>query len=434
MIGLAIRNLLSRPVRSLLALMGLTVAIMGMVGLFSVAAGLNALLLKTFGRIPGIVAMQPGAPIPILSRLPVAWADEIARQPGVRTVCREVWGQAHLVEGQIPFNPPRLILGADPVAFLNLQTAVYRDDMVAGRFLNPDRDRDQLHCLISRQIAADYGKQVGETLRVDGHSLTIIGIYDTGSILLDMTIILDGQAARRMLQFEPTLLSSVYIEPDGTVPLEVLQVQLRALFRGRKPPDKPTVATAGTELLANLALSLMTNQRVASDHADAASPAIEDNPSDPVAEERIEIQSALQWGRRLGEFSSDLDVFLYLMSGIGVVVALLSILNTMLMSVSERMIEFGVLRANGWSSRDVMRLILAESAVLGVCGGVLGCLVGWAATVFMNGLFPDKLALYASPTVLTGSLLFAAVLGTFGGVYPAWLAVRMSPMDAIRRG
>lgn len=44
---------------------------------------------------------------------------------------------------------------------------------------------------------------------------------------------------------------------------------------------------------------------------------------------------------------ADLDIFLWLMNLIGVVIALLSILNTMLMSVSERIIEFGVLRANG---------------------------------------------------------------------------------------
>ena len=69
MFKLAFQNLLSRPVRSFLALMGLTVAIVGMVGLFSVAEGIDDMVHRTFDQIPGLGAMQPGAPIPLFSRL-----------------------------------------------------------------------------------------------------------------------------------------------------------------------------------------------------------------------------------------------------------------------------------------------------------------------------------------------------------------------------
>ena len=122
------------------------------------------------------------------------------------------------------------------------------------------------------------------------------------------------------------------------------------------------------------------------------------------------------------------------MTGIGVVIALLSILNTMLMSVAERLIEFGVLKANGWSAWDVMRLITWESALLGLSGGVLGCGAGWIAVQVVNALFPTKLHLFASPGLLLFSLVFSTSLGILGGIYPAVWALRMSPMDAIRRG
>ena len=132
--------------------------------------------------------------------------------------------------------------------------------------------------------------------------------------------------------------------------------------------------------------------------------------------------------------SSDLDVFLYLMTGIGVVIALLSILNTMLMSVAERLIEFGVLKANGWSAWDVMKLVTWESALLGLGGGILGCMAGWVAVQVMNAIYPTKLHLFASPALLLFSLAFSWVLGMIGGIYPAIWALRMSPMEAIRRG
>src|SRR5947199_9936888 len=98
MLKFALRNVMSRPARAALALVGLTVAIMGMIGLFSVAGGLAEMVADTFGRIRGLVAMQPGAPIPLFSRLPAAWGAEIARVPGVRLVAPEIWTRANVID------------------------------------------------------------------------------------------------------------------------------------------------------------------------------------------------------------------------------------------------------------------------------------------------------------------------------------------------
>ena len=106
----------------------------------------------------------------------------------------------------------------------------------------------------------------------------------------------------------------------------------------------------------------------------------------------------------------------------------------MLMSVSERIIEFGILKANGWSKSDILKLITFESAVLGVGGGTLGCLIGWIGTQIINWKWPDHVHLFASPGLLAFSLGFATVLGVLGGLYPAVWAMRMMPMEAIRRG
>ena len=115
-------------------------------------------------------------------------------------------------------------------------------------------------------------------------------------------------------------------------------------------------------------------------------------------------------------------------------IAVLSIINTMLMSVTERIIEFGILKANGWSKTDVMRLITYESAILGLGGGLLGCLAGWTATHVINAIWPTEAHLYASPQLLVFSVLFSSMMGILGGLYPAVWAMRMMPMDAIRRG
>ena len=437
----AAQNLLSRPVRSLLALLGLTVAITGMVGLFSIASGIDDTVSQTFGRIRGLAVMQPGAPIPLFSRLPASWADEIAQQKGVGVVRPEVWVRAQLVDGKPTFTPPRFLFGTDIERTLALKEAVYRDDIRSGRFLNLE-DRGTFHCVVSQSIADALHKKVGDPLRVDGHDLTIVGIYHCGSLLLDVAIVLDGAAVRTIGNFEENLVTSIYFEPDGTVPNAKLIEQLQTLFRGRKTDAWRTgglaaLAGGGSLDLMSVAAKLMQAAPAYADkqgRAGATDTKTDDQHPQAALEETVEIRSAQDWGEKISELSGDLDIFLGLMTAIGVLIALLSILNTMLMSVAERMIEFGVLRANGWSSWDVLRLITWESALLGLMGGILGCASGCVVVQVVNWTFPTKVHLFASPSLLLFSLVFSTLLGMSGGLYPAFWAVRMSPMEAIRRG
>ena len=432
MFRFAAQNLLSRPVRSLLALLGLTVAIMGMVGLFSIAVGIDDTLNRSFNRIPGLAAMQPGAPIPIFSRIPTTWADEIATVKGVRVVRSEVWARAQLVDGKPTFSPPRLMFGTDIEKTLALKKAVYRDDLVAGRFLEL-RDKGTLNCVISQSIADASHKKVGDGLRVDTYDLTIVGIYKCDSLLLDVAIVMDNAAVRKIAKIDDKYITSVYFEQDGTVPDAELIETIQAKFRGRNlGPSKGLDALSGGDPVNSLVNAAAALLQPGATTTPKTPPSEVSSPAPP--EDALDIRSANDWGKKIQELSSDLDIFLYLMTGIGVVIALLSILNTMLMSVAERMIEFGVLKANGWSAWDILRLITWESALLGMLGGVSGCGLGWIAVQIGNWSLPDKLHLYASPSLLLFSLGFSTVLGMLGGLYPAWWAVRMSPMEAIRRG
>lgn len=440
MLRFAFRNLISRPVRSLLALLGLTVAIAGMVGLFSIATGIDDTVHNTFSRIPGLAAMQPGAPIPLFSRLPAAWADEMAQIPGVRTARREIWARAQLVEGKPTFSPPRFLFGTDIEQTLNLKQAVYRDDIVSGRFLTRE-DIGTLNCVVSRTIAEAFHKKVGDILHVDGFDLPIVGIYHCGSLLLDVAIVMDGPGVRRIGRYDEDLISSVYIELDGTISKEQVTKEVRDHFRGRRAEDWRANALAafpeaGAINLLNAASRLLQGNPGAGTSAttETARPKNEQSPTDAPQEDAVEVRSAQDWGNKIEELSSDLDIFLYLMTGIGVVIALLSILNTMLMSVAERLIEFGVLKANGWSAWDVLRLVTWESALLGFSGGILGCASGWCAVQVVNSIYPTKLHLFASPGLLLFSLIFSTILGIGGGLYPAIWALRMPPMEAIRRG
>jgi putative ABC transport system permease protein len=469
MLKFASRNLLSRPLRTSLSLLGLTVAIAGMVGLFSVARGLDLTISQTLGRIPGLAAVQPGAPMPLFSTLPAAWGEEIAQVPGVSVVLPEIWQRVNVINQKMIFSPPRLLNGTGIPQRLRLQSDLFREGLTAGRFFTLD-DQGTNHCLVSDQIAEEFGVGVGDTLEVNGHRVKIVGTYRTDSLLLDVTILMDIGTVREMTRFAPGTVSSFYIEPEPGTDSDALVERIRDVFRDRKLPTwTPTSLRplTGQENAAQRVLHLLYDAAGlwpqngpddgamdgAGDDAGTDSPNVngsssaKPSPGAPQAAPEaaagefrvrpdmpIEVRTAQDWAKRYDRMADDLDVFLGLLTAIGLIIAVLSIINTMVMSVSERIIEFGILKANGWSKRDVLKLITCESGLIGLVGGVIGSTVGWIGVQFVNWYWPTRVDLYASPGLLLFGVAFATALGVLGGLYPALWAMRMMPMDAIRRG
>jgi putative ABC transport system permease protein len=434
----AFRNLLTRPMRSLLSLLGLTVAIVGMVGLFSVAEGIDEMVHKTFKVIPGLAVLQPGAPIPIFSRLPKAWGAEMAHVDGVHEINPEIWARAHIIEGQPVFNPPRFLFGTDIPSRLRMNYAVYREQMIEGRFLKLE-DIGTYRTVISKPIAEEFEVTIGDMLNVDGQDLEIIGIYSCGSLLLDVAIILDIGVVKKLARMDGEFVSAFYIEPDPGTDRQELGKRLRAQFKGREvPAGSPLEVLQGLSTLSNLSSTILSPPKADATGSEKKPPrpprVRKSKKPKPESESSIEVRSSDDWAVEFKRFSADLDIFLIVLTSIGVTIAVLSIVNTMLMSVTERFIEFGILKANGWTNRNVLLLITFESALLGILGGLFGSGIGWIATLIVNANWHDRIHLYASPQLLIFGVVFSTVLGILGGLYPAIWASRMMPMDAIRRG
>lgn len=454
MFKFALGNLGSRPVRSTLSILGLTVAIAGMVGLFSIAGGIDQLVSSTFDMIPGLLVQQRGAPVPLFSTLPADWQQELEQIEGVSVVNPEILVRANVIDGKTIISPPRFLLGLDIPTRLRLTQGVYDESLDQGRFLE-ERDAGTMNCVVARQIAEEFGKGLGDTLKVNGHDVTIVGTYYCGSMLLDVSILMDIGSVRSISRFDPQSVSVYYIETSGSRDNEELSREIERRFadRGVGGWDAGTALgpLLGGAVSANAANPLTdffkgydrslkggaAESGAVDNGADGAKPPAASqltSPSKDAAESPVEVRSADDWAEKFDEFSADLNLFLTLMTAIGVIIAVLSIINTMLMSVTERRIEFGVLRANGWSRGHILALVTYESAMLGVVGGVVGAALGWCATLAINASFPDRVSLHAGPGLLLFSIGFSITLGVLGGLYPAWLAARLSPMEAIRRG
>ncbi len=127
-----------------------------------------------------------------------------------------------------------------------------------------------------------------------------------------------------------------------------------------------------------------------------------------------------------------IDWFVWIVSLISVVVGGLGVLNTMLMSVSERTREIGTLRAVGWSRGQVLRLILGEGMLISVIGGCVGVLMGTFGAETLIHWAPRGLDTRYSALLITQGFLIALALGFFGALYPALQASRLSPIEALK--
>ena len=125
--------------------------------------------------------------------------------------------------------------------------------------------------------------------------------------------------------------------------------------------------------------------------------------------------------------------------GIALAIAVLGVLNTVLMSVMEKLREFGYMRCVGASPRDIFTIVLSETVTLCLIGGVLGVIVGALGSSVADHLIRQVLP-YApagkmvvfDPAMLVLTLTVTVGIGALAGLYPSWKASHASPMEAIR--
>jgi putative ABC transport system permease protein len=125
---------------------------------------------------------------------------------------------------------------------------------------------------------------------------------------------------------------------------------------------------------------------------------------------------------------------IYAIAVVSLLVGGLSVINTMTMSVAERTREIGVRKAIGATDGAIMRQFIAESAVMGVIGGLLGLGLGALVGAVGNqaGAQSATELFLLTPRLAAGSVGFALVLGIVSGLYPAWHAARLNPVRALR--
>lgn len=149
------------------------------------------------------------------------------------------------------------------------------------------------------------------------------------------------------------------------------------------------------------------------------------------------VRNTTEIAKVLGVITGTLTLMLASIAGISLVVGGVGIMNTMLVSVTERTREIGIRMAVGAESKDILRQFLVESVVLSFIGGVIGFLIGVGGSIAVTTVINELSSGTDWPIVVSFpaavvAILFAAAVGIFFGFYPALKASRLDPIDALR--
>lgn len=133
---------------------------------------------------------------------------------------------------------------------------------------------------------------------------------------------------------------------------------------------------------------------------------------------------------QLEEILGTLTDFVTAIAAVSLLVGSIGIANIMLVSVTERTREIGIMKATGARRRDILQVFIVEAVLLGIIGAVLGAIVG-ALGSYGVAEYVD-LPLVLDPTLFAGAVFVGIVVGVLAGAYPAWRAARTDPIDALR--
>lgn len=384
-----LRNVFRKKLRATLTIFGIMIGVFALVVMGSIAEKLNLLVdggVRYYGD-KVIVTDNTGGSAAALSSTPIS-LDKIAEIEKVEGVARASGTITMLADKEmksVSIGMPDTLSGSDDRG-AGFETFKLR--YVSGRALEPGETGK---AVVGADLVKKRDAKVGNTITIQGKKFEVVG------------------------QIEKT-----FTAPDSSIGISLADAQslyvqsLPKILQGTVQPDK-----VATSIVAYPKAGV--DPEVLVKRIEAQVPG-------------IKAQGPAAFRESVVEPMKPFNAIILGIALVSLLVGSLSIINTMIMSVSERTREIGIRKAIGASDSAIVRQFLSEAATIGLLGGLLGVLSGWAFTSLVNVAAADSgLAVFLmTPRLVSGSLVFAILVGIVSGFYPAFYAARLNPVQALR--
>ena len=377
MLALALRNITRQKTRTVLTVIGILIGIAAIVALGSISEGLRVQISKSLEQSSSLITVIEESNGNLFmsmgsSELSQETVDEIMSVDGIDEATAVIYKVGYL-EDSSGFGQPTLFesgVRPEDIELFTTEGVVLSE----GELLE---EGDVDYAMVGWTLSETLDLEVGDTITVEERDFTIKGIYEEfGDPGLDSGVIIPLDVAQDL--FETDMYSAVIVYPE-----DIDEVQELA-----------------------------------------------DSIEDSV--EGVSAFTTAEFAKQIGQIVDQIGFFTIGIAAISAIVGGLGVMNTMIMSVMERRREIGVLKAIGATNSYILKMILIESALISLIGGLLGLGVGFIASKGLGfatggqaeGIVTPRLALY--------SLAFALFLGIVGGLYPARRASKLSPVEALK--
>jgi putative ABC transport system permease protein len=374
---LAIKNLGRRKTRTILTVLGVVVAISFTVGLLSVSEGFMITFEDSIRRRGADIYVLPKGvmTVPVPGTAHITFPEDYVNQI---STYENVDVAVPIMEVAVFLEEtvPLIVHGIPPLSFELVEPYANVEE---GRLL---KEEDEYAILLGYAPCQRQNLDVNETINLMGRNFTVVGVL------------------KRLGGFEDGL---------ARVPLKTLQ------------------EVYGREGLVNFALIKVKDIN----RVDKTTSMIEENFPELSA---LTVEELVAQTNELLGIARAIHLSV---ASVSLLIGILFVFCTMLMAISERVHEIGILRAIGASRTYIFKLIVVESMIISIIGGAIGCVGGFALSKVINFGLAELVGVtfietVVSPRLIIAGIIIALFVGGFAGLYPAWKASKQNILEALR--
>lgn len=377
---LVFKNLTRKKSRFLFTILGIAVGIASLVTLLSLGTGLEAEVKKQSQALGAELVVTPkgwcayeqisvltGESLP--EAIPNADVEKVAGIKGITAI-------PYLVQKTAIKNQPVTVVGIQPEPMKQFKTW----QVEKGEYR---LDRESV--VVGFSIAQQFELKTGDKLTIRGTEFLLAGILKEMGNRDDLVIYLDLTTAQKLYGVGDKV-SFIAVKVDDVTQMDRYSQEIQ---------ERANVAVVSDKQLIRSVLAIMGT-----------------------------VRNTLQ-----------------MIAAVAVLAAAFGIINTMLTAIHERKREIGILQALGAKRRTIFSLFLYESGLYGLFGGILGLVAGFILSFFAAPYIQQseftaflgsaQTAEVLSLAIIGEAMLFAVAVACLAGIYPAWQASRLSPVEAI---